>query len=188
MDGWRHVTCVCDCGGVIVCEPRALRCGHTKSCGCFHRDQVSQVCSDRVTHDMAGTPEYQSWIHMKGRCGNPKNPKYSDYGGRGISVCPEWETDFAAFLRDMGRKPSAGFSIERLDVNGNYSPDNCIWADRLTQARNRRYHRMVILDGRAMPLSVACAETGVNYRSALYRMNVGRDWRPLPPGPMGDAP
>ena len=116
---------------------------------------------------------------------NPLNAKFKDYGARGIKVCPEWVDDFARFLLDMGPKPSPSFSLDRIDVDGDYTPANCRWADSKIQARNKRKHRIVELNGIPMPLSEACEHTGINYRGALYRLNTGKHWMPLPPPPKG---
>ena len=91
----------------------------------------------REEHGWWGTPTYWSWVGMKQRCNNPKGIAYKNYGGRGIKVCPEWEGSFGAFLRDMGEKPE-GYSLDRINSDGDYTPDNCRWADRFTQASNQR--------------------------------------------------
>jgi hypothetical protein len=99
-------------------------------------------CS-RVKHgDCVGkkrAAEYITWRNMLKRCHNPNDDAYHHYGGRGIEVCERWRTSYAAFLADMGRKPAWNFSIDRIDVNGNYEPGNCRWADWATQNANRRY-------------------------------------------------
>lgn len=89
-------------------------------------------------HGGTGTSEYVCWKHIKARCMNPNSNVYSYYGGRGISVCKRWSKSFANFLSDMGSKPSASHSIDRLDVDGNYCPSNCRWATKIQQNRNRR--------------------------------------------------
>lgn len=182
--GRRQVICDCDCGESITCDPRSLKQGHTQSCGCFHRDQVSAAAHARATHGDAGSKEYVSWIHMKGRCLNPKNLKYKDYGGRGIRVCDAWSSSYETFLSDMGRAPTNSHTVERSDVNGHYEPSNCRWATPLEQARNKRHHRFVQYLGKTIPLSEACELSGVPYRSALWRLNSGKDWMPPPSAPV----
>lgn len=88
-------------------------------------------------HGMTGTSEHNKWKSIKKRCFNKNSKAYKEYGGRGITMCEEWKNSFSAFYKDMGDCPE-GYSIERLDVNGNYEPNNCIWADKTTQSRNRR--------------------------------------------------
>ena len=91
-----------------------------------------------VKHLQTDTPTYNCWTAMRSRCTNPNDHAYSYYGGRGITVDPSWD-DFEVFLADMGTRPE-GLSLERIDVNGNYTPDNCIWADWSTQMSNRRMY------------------------------------------------
>lgn len=96
---------------------------------------------NRYAHGKTGSRAYKSWSNMISRCENPKNKSYKDWGARGIKVCDKWRSSFQRFLDDMG-EPGHGMTLERLDVDGNYEPRNCVWASRLDQARNRNYCKL----------------------------------------------
>ncbi len=89
-------------------------------------------------HGWWGTPEYRAWVDLIARCENPKHPRFADYGGRGVLVCPRWRSSFAAFLADIGPRPAPRLSIDRIDNDGNYEPGNCRWATTKVQAANKR--------------------------------------------------
>jgi hypothetical protein len=125
--------CRCDCGTELVLRSAYLRTGDTRSCGCLKRDDT---VNRFTTHAMAGTRTHNSWRAMLERCRLPSHPQYHNYGGRGITVCERWR-EFANFLADMGERPD-DLTLDRINVNGNYEPGNCRWADRATQGRNRR--------------------------------------------------
>jgi hypothetical protein len=140
----------------------------TQSCGCLRREVTA---ARSITHghqrDRRMTRELKSWTHAKSRCFNPNDPKYPQYGGRGITMCPEWVSDFAAFYAYVGPAPS-GHTIDRIDVNGNYEPGNVRWATSAQQSRGRTDNVYVTYKGERMILKDCAARAGVNYK-ALHR-------------------
>lgn len=131
--------CRCDCGKITKVREQNLKRGTSKSCGCYNREQSSLKHKKHGQSFIDGkfTPEYQTWANMRKRCLNPNAEGYEYYGGRGISVCERWST-FENFFADMGKKPSPQHSIDRIDNNKGYYPENCEWADKTQQVINRR--------------------------------------------------
>lgn len=125
---WR---CSCECGGAKIVGSDQLRRGQTQSCGCLRTEALT-------VHGDCKSSEYKAWTQMKGRCNNANGKNWKDYGGRGITVCVRWQNSYADFLADMGRKPSPQHSLDREDNDKGYSPDNCRWATKKEQVRNRR--------------------------------------------------
>ena len=127
--------CICKCGVTTVTTSGALRGGYTKSCGCLNKEKAKQI---NKSHGMRRSSEYAAWCDMKTRCYNKNFKDYDYYGGRGIVVCDRWIKSFEAFISDMGIKPYPSFSLDRINPNGNYEPNNCRWISHKDQCRNRR--------------------------------------------------
>lgn len=133
--------CVCKCGNLKEVFGRDLRRGSTRSCGCLQRDITSKI---HTKHGKHNTRLYHIYYAMKNRCYNKDNNRYQYYGKRGIVVCDEWLNDFQAFYEwAMNNNYKENLTIDRIDPNGNYTPDNCRWADIATQNRNTRQNRYI---------------------------------------------
>ncbi len=156
----------CDCGKVTEVFLGNITRNHTTSCGC----QASKFASIRAkTHGMSKTSSYRSWQEMKNRCTNPQQECYDIYGGRGITVYKPWLDSFQAFLEHIGPKPAGRrWSIERVDVDGNYEPGNVVWANSDQQNRNRRKFR-----------NNTSGTTGVSTRDYKGNIRFTAFWRDL---------
>jgi hypothetical protein len=131
ITGRRYVIARCECGNEKLVNLQSILKDKSKSCGCVGNERIS---NQNKSHKQSKTPEYIIWKAMKARCKNLNN-KY--YGGKGIMVCDRWINSFTNFLVDMGKMPE-GYSIDRIDSDGNYEPSNCRWADKQTQINNRK--------------------------------------------------
>ena len=140
-----HWVVQCACGSPpFATAASALTHGRTVSCGCHH--VIHGHARHTTDHKSNPSLTYRSWVRMLSRCCYP-NPRYHDYGGRGIRVCDRWRGSFVAFLEDMGERPSVAHSIERIDNNGNYTPENCRWATTAEQSRNKRNSQLLTHNG-----------------------------------------
>lgn len=161
--------CQCVCGKTYIANGTQLRKGRVQSCGCYKRE-VTIEHSTKHGHANAGqiSPTYHSWAGMIARCTNSAHRSYSHYGGNGIVVCERWYK-FANFLADMGEKPK-GHSLDRVDYNGNYEPDNCRWATVKEQARNKRTNRLITLNGITRTMGEWVEILGVPQSTISYRV------------------
>lgn len=171
-----HWLCRCDCGTERVVVRSTLR-RPTASCGCWNREQKRALrfkhgCSSRTNN---ATPEYRAWLGMKARCYDPSQPHFKQYGGRGITVSERWRHDFLSFLADMGVKPSPKHSLDRIDPNGHYTPNNCRWATPIEQANNTRSNHLVTINGERTTVALAARATGLSRQTILARARESHD-------------
>jgi len=162
--------CKCTCGNTHVGQGYKLTSGELVSCGCFQKERQRETGKLTRKHGHGyGTQAYKAWQSMKYRCLNPAAQGYESYGGRGITVCDRWLQSFENFLEDMGEPPT-GKSVDRIDNDGPYSPDNCQWATRLAQQNNRRATHMLTYNDRTQSLSDWVTELQLNRELVLYRL------------------
>ncbi len=166
--------CRCDCGTNKIISTHVLRSGLSNSCGCLQREIASVYGHANATHGMTNTRIYQIWAALKARCFCPSNHRYADYGGRGITVCPEWAESFETF-RDwaLANGYSDDLTIDRKDNDGPYSPENCRWSSVKTQSNNRRSNVVLSYNGRTLTLAEWSEETGISYGTLHRRIQKG---------------
>lgn len=167
----------CDCGTEKIIPRKSIlrkdERRRVRSCGCLHRERVAEQGRKNTRHGMKNTPTWRSWLAMRNRCENPNNPAYHNYGGRGIKVCERWAV-FENFLADMGERPDHT-SIDRIDNERGYSPDNCRWGTPTEQGANRRSARLIQTPLGLMPISKAAEHWGVSRHTLAYRLGSGWD-------------
>lgn len=161
--------CVCSCGARVTVSGDSLRKGNTKSCGCLRKSGDYSRRHGHASTKHGVSDEYRAWAEMKKRCSDTGHISYKNYGGRGIRVCPEWDTSFETFLEDMGKKP-IGTSLDRINTNADYSKSNCRWADRKTQMRNKRNNVLATIGSVTQTLAAWCEQLNIPYNRAYYRI------------------
>jgi hypothetical protein len=172
-DGKATWNCVCECGALCVVIGKLLRSGQTKSCGCLVSDTTAKRNAKHGFASRGHTmSEYTIWCRMRQRCEKPSCSDYYLYGARGIIVCRRWES-FENFLHDMGRRPSKSHSIDRIDVNGNYCPENCKWATALEQCNNTRRNRYLEFNGERKTVTNWASSVGIHIQTILRRLRLG---------------
>ena len=186
--------CRCDCGAEKLMYEEALKYGNSRSCGCVNRklsrERIIANRDRRVSHGMCGTRLHRIWKAMKYRCSNPSAQYFHRYGGRGISVCEAWRTSFIAFHEwAMQHGYRDDLSIDRIDNDGDYTPENCRWVAMDTQARNTRQNRFITAFGLTKCLEdwasdLSCA---VDISTLRKRLRLGWEFEKafsLPPRPI----
>lgn len=184
--GNRCFKCRCDCGNEVLETPKYLIDGVVKSCGCMQKELLRE---DFIVHGGCafGKPErlYRVFRGMIERCCNPNHPSYVNYGGRGITVCSEWRNDYQAFRKwavENGydeTKSRKEQSIDRIDNNKGYEPNNCRWATAKVQRNNQRPHKerkkraMITFNGQERPKRDVCKEFGISVETFNYRVKNG---------------
>lgn len=162
--------CVCDCGNSIEVRTDVLTQGMTKSCGCLKKEQDKTNLVANHSHKLSHTKLWDAYYGMIGRCYNPNDYRYADWGGRGIEVCDEWKNDFSAFVAwsyDNGYSKEK--TIDRIDNNRNYGPDNCRWTNFKTQSRNRRSNVLVEYNGEFITIVELSEILKIPYKTAYSR-------------------
>lgn len=176
----RHANFACDCGEVRRIKVASVKSGATKSCGCLHKDTAAALAQATcLKHGDARlgrrAPEYGIHQAMLNRCFNPKVERYAAYGGRGITVCAEWQGagGYQRFLAHIGRRPSAEHSLDRIDPDGDYRPGNVRWAVKETQANNKRGTVRYAVGDRQMTIPEMSRECGVSVSTLRWRLKTG---------------
>lgn len=160
--------CKCDCGNYTITGASELKNGTTKSCGCLKFERRNEK------HGLSKTRLHRIWCKMKERCLNENNPAYKWYGGRGINVCKEWLDDFVSFYNwSIKNGYSDDLSIDRIDVNGNYEPNNCRWIPLKEQALNTRNTKFLTYNGETKTVAEWCEIKGIKRTTLLNRIRSG---------------
>lgn len=171
--------CKCDCGKEVVLRADQVKSGNTKSCGCHKHEVDSQKANIilkkvNTKHGLSKTRLYSIYENIVGRCTNPLEHSYERYGGRGILICNEWLNDVNSFYDwaiNNGYKDN--LTIDRINNNGNYEPNNCRWANNITQCNNRRSNIKIKYKGKTQSLTMWCRELRLNYRKANHQYHKG---------------
>lgn len=164
--------CLCDCGNTIIVSSADLKSGHTKSCGCYKKE--SSQNNHLKKHGLSKERVYRIWKGMKSRCYNAQNIEFNIYGGRGIKICDEWKNNFVNFYNwSMSNGYLDNLTIDRIDVNGNYEPNNCRWISLNAQQRNRRAKRSITYNGITHCIIEWAEIYNINRKTLTTRLNAG---------------
>ena len=163
--------CKCECGNITFVSGEKILSGHTKSCGCYRKDYGK----NNIKHGLYKNRIYFEWKNMLYRCYKDKYPYFKYYGGRGIKVCKDWINDvynFASWATDNGYNDE--LTLDRIDVNGNYCPENCRWVDYKQQARNKTTNIKIMFQGKLIGMSEVAEILGIKYSRFVWRYKSGK--------------
>lgn len=170
--------CKCDCGNLHIVSGSNLKSGSIQSCGCIRRERakvhMKSIQRREKIHGMEPKKLYSTWCNMKSRCNNPKNQDFHNYGARGIKVCPEWESNFISF-RDwsFANGYDDALTIDRIDGNKGYSPENCRWVNLVVQANNTRRNRLLTHNGETKTMAEWARILGVTQAAIKWKVRNG---------------
>lgn len=166
--------CQCDCGNTTITSGSMMKKGNTRSCGCLEQQNRNNLWKHKYRHGMSDTVEHWTWKRLFARCYNPNSEYYYLYGGKGIEVCDRWNPkkggSFENFFEDMGKRPANCSSIERIDGNSDYSPENCRWANYTEQAYNTTQNRKITIEGVTKNLTEWAKESPVTTGAIRHRL------------------
>lgn len=163
--------CRCDCGNEVAVGGLQLRHGDTKSCGCAKKERALALANDHITHGQSKSRLYRIWFNMKCRCHKVSAPDFPRYGGRGINVCDEWRNGFQPFYEwAMANGYQDDRSIDRIDNNGNYCPENCRWVNTKCQNNNTRRNHYVTFNGETLTIGQWSERCGINKNTLHSRL------------------
>lgn len=166
----KNYDCVCDCGEFVTVINSSLTRGTTKSCGCYQKEMARKA---KTTHGLSYSSEHNIWCNMITRCSKVNDKRYHRYGGRGITVCKRWVSSFENFYSDMGKRPSNKHTIDRIDNNKGYSPQNCRWATQKQQSRNTSRNIYIIENGKKIVVADFEKKHKIYSGAFRYFMSIG---------------
>ena len=162
--------CKCDCGVYKVVGGQTLKNGTTQSCGCLHKDNLKE---QKTTHGLYKTRIYRIYYDIKMRCYNPNNDRYNHYGGRGITVCDEWQEFIPFYDWAMANGYKDDLTIDRIDNDKGYSPDNCRWITNKEQQNNKRNNHLITYNGKTQTLQQWADEKNIKFNTIIGRLDRG---------------
>jgi len=171
--GYARWKCECECGNTPIVRAKNLRSGCATSCGCYNKE-VNKKNPPAKKHGLYKIKIYSIWNMIKSRCYNKNNKRYKDWGGRGITMCEEWRNDFVAFKEwALSNGYSDDLTIDRIDNNGNYEPENCRWATYTEQANNTSANHCLSYNGKTQSIALWSREVGLTERTLAKRIRRG---------------